>query len=920
MGKKSRLQIVRGGKGYRGDEAPGMEMDRRTFLKGVGGTAGIQVAKPIAQGLAAAGAFLALTPRRAFAIDDGDYPSDWDLQYHSEPYVMGYRDGVQPDLPPANYRWTFTNANIDGGWFLTSHDWANNPSEPNGPFCQKCWLRVRRVGKHSYTFDAATSVYSPVPHGWGSDKNFYFNGVYAGQIYSPNVRVSGTSYESGSWTFSSFTQGTYTLEGKEDHTRLYNGTLDAGIAIPTAALWGCSLYFPPFKSALEKRWWGDSFETGKLEGKRPLPTGNYRFYVVHAGTKWYLDTWRLSPDGTNVCLWHDLKPNVTQLWTVTHKRWGDRAGGYVQLASGGNMVMKLSDGPGWGESGGNVVLWHDDDAGDKNWCRWIPEESGKTDGGHKGYVLHPSTNPALALMPDNGPWADEHNVIMGKTIGNDPDLYTWYAEPMDGAYSGMQAEVDRWLSDGVELPRISPYGPSGRYNVYNASSCSPSTCCNGEDAPLPTGQGNGAISVLVDYDYWIREAGSCSQLRRDSLTRCFYDQGAPATGARIEFAGWPQKAKIRLKVRPAIKVASGVPNGCYKVAAGGSALTFAADPGYCRINEGDDSYCTLRAASAPADRFIVINHSDGTVRVSPWRNAACALRPSTASSNVRSTPYNGDAAFLWEAKRRDDGKAALRPHGATTGLAANGALASGEGAAWALAVSEEDPLSFYKPADGWHLVFQRWYYYLSGVKQTGWLAHGGERYWLDLEDGACAEDRLVTPEEGAGYYAYARPGGAVVRGKWLASDGVTYLADNDGRLEAAGDYVGDKYGSWERYYIDPERHGCVPGYDPKRKVCVMSDGRVVRGKYQDPSTGVWYLADNDGKLEVGEPGWLVTDAYGDGLQRYYIEPEVGGAVPGFSEHGWFHYTTGKGYVLINDTIGYCGATWKADNNGLLTKA
>lgn len=101
------------------------------------------------------------------------------------------------------------------------------------------------------------------------------------------------------------------------------------------------------------------------------------------------------------------------------------------------------------------------------------------------------------------------------------------------------------------------------------------------------------------------------------------------------------------------------------------------------------------------------------------------------------------------------------------------------------------------------------------------------------------------------------------------------------------------------------------------------EGYVVRGKWQDPETGLIYLADNDGVLAGGTSGgWVVSDAYGDGLQRYWIDPEKHAAAPGFSSDGYSHYTTDEGYVLrgkatVNDSESGKTLVYLADNDGLL---
>ena len=90
-------------------------------------------------------------------------------------------------------------------------------------------------------------------------------------------------------------------------------------------------------------------------------------------------------------------------------------------------------------------------------------------------------------------------------------------------------------------------------------------------------------------------------------------------------------------------------------------------------------------------------------------------------------------------------------------------------------------------------------------------------------------------------------------------------------------------------------------------------GYVARGLWTDPSTGYVYLADNEGRLAA--PGWVVSDAYGQGLQRYYVDSDAHAAVPGFSEDGWAHYTTSKGYVLRGATTESDGTMRYADNDG-----
>ncbi len=217
--------------------------------------------------------------------------------------------------------------------------------------------------------------------------------------------------------------------------------------------------------------------------------------------------------------------------------------------------------------------------------------------------------------------------------------------------------------------------------------------------------------------------------------------------------------------------------------------------------------------------------------------------------------------------------------------------------------------------DGWSREGGTWHHYTNGKLDTGWLVTGVapgassdsglQRYWLDPKTGELATSRLISASE-AGWWAYATPSGAVVRGKWTdPSTGYVYLADNDGKLESAGWLVTGAYtgGDLQRYWLESRS-----GYSVAKTGLFSvgndyyfgrSTGYVVRGRWTDSSTGYIYLADNDGKLIGGKSGgWVVTGYFtGGDLQRYYIDPKAHAAIPGYSSAGWAHYTTSNGYVL-----------------------
>lgn len=247
---------------------------------------------------------------------------------------------------------------------------------------------------------------------------------------------------------------------------------------------------------------------------------------------------------------------------------------------------------------------------------------------------------------------------------------------------------------------------------------------------------------------------------------------------------------------------------------------------------------------------------------------------------------------------------------------------------------EIDTNIFYGTANDWDRLVgssTRWvesngsYYFLENgaIKRSSWVVtdkapEGGnaglQRYWVDSA-GKLATGRLVTSSE-AGYYAYAMPSGIIVRGAY-ATDGKVYLADNNGRLANSGWVVSQAYGhGFQRYYIDAASHAAIIGYSAAGwDHYTLPSGYVVRGIYHT-SNGYTYLANNDGVLE--KPGWLVTDKYGQGFQRYYIDAKEHCCVAGFSSDGWNHLTTSKGYVARGRYVDLGGNVWIADNDGRLT--
>lgn len=231
---------------------------------------------------------------------------------------------------------------------------------------------------------------------------------------------------------------------------------------------------------------------------------------------------------------------------------------------------------------------------------------------------------------------------------------------------------------------------------------------------------------------------------------------------------------------------------------------------------------------------------------------------------------------------------------------------------------------------GWRLEDGSWRWYAEGADEasTGWLvtslAPGSasegdlQRYWLDAA-GKLVSSALV--DVGDGLWAYSRPEGFVVRGKWVdPTTGYVYLADNDGMLESPGWVVTDAYGDGlQRYWVSASSHAAEPGYSADGWDHYTTErGYVLRGASAEGDEKRW--ADNDGRLTMS--GWLVTGEFTHGtLQRYWVEDGTvaRNQLISASDAGYWAYATSDGTVLrgklvIPDVFGLNGV-FLSDNDG-----
>ena len=153
-----------------------------------------------------------------------------------------------------------------------------------------------------------------------------------------------------------------------------------------------------------------------------------------------------------------------------------------------------------------------------------------------------------------------------------------------------------------------------------------------------------------------------------------------------------------------------------------------------------------------------------------------------------------------------------------------------------------------------------------GWHVTGEFTDGDlQRYYIEDDHAA-----HVGYGESGGWAHYTTSHGYVARGKTVDTDGTVALADNDGRVERDGWLVTGTYdgGGLQRYYI--EKGAAKLGeftVGASKYFGLADEGYVLRGGGADEAKGRY--ADNDGVL--AQSRWVVTDAFGQGLQRYWFD-------------------------------------------------
>ena len=128
----------------------------------------------------------------------------------------------------------------------------------------------------------------------------------------------------------------------------------------------------------------------------------------------------------------------------------------------------------------------------------------------------------------------------------------------------------------------------------------------------------------------------------------------------------------------------------------------------------------------------------------------------------------------------------------------------------------------------------------------------------------------------------------------------------------------------QRYWVDASTHAAATGFfevDGASYYGNAATGFVVRGR--NVCDGGVLLSDNDGRLASGE-GWLVSRAYSDGLERYWLYKMSNGYVA--ARVGFFTASDGKAYyaypssgTVARGKTSYGSGVLLSDNEGVLVE-
>ena len=140
---------------------------------------------------------------------------------------------------------------------------------------------------------------------------------------------------------------------------------------------------------------------------------------------------------------------------------------------------------------------------------------------------------------------------------------------------------------------------------------------------------------------------------------------------------------------------------------------------------------------------------------------------------------------------------------------------------------------------GWETEKGKKFYYLNGVKKTGWVTVGSKTYYIDKTKGI-SKSQLITDSKNV--VRYVDKNGVLVKSKWITVSGKKYYVDKSGHALKGMKKVGSNY-----YYFQAKK-----GYMMKN---------------------VRYMNSNDDVYYFGSNGVMVRDAFytwsGNGEKHTY---------------------------------------------------
>ncbi|MCQ2751960.1 MAG: L,D-transpeptidase family protein [Coriobacteriales bacterium] len=204
-------------------------------------------------------------------------------------------------------------------------------------------------------------------------------------------------------------------------------------------------------------------------------------------------------------------------------------------------------------------------------------------------------------------------------------------------------------------------------------------------------------------------------------------------------------------------------------------------------------------------------------------------------------------------------------------------------------------------SDGW---------LLSGVTKTCEIDGSQQVYVVDENLHVVIPGYVVF----AGKLYYNRSDLAyAVKGIYYTGDGHALIADNNGVMLQGFQTIGGHI-----YYLDEDGRTVaglftVNGFwyfgIHENNKCYLAVG-----KYRDPSTGYFYLANSKGALE--DPGWLTTSAYDGHSELYYIDPDKHAIIPGLSNDEYLHYVRPDNGRVVRGVYGVTSTrAYLADSTG-----